>query len=621
MESDEAIIVDANPAACRFYGYDKPVLTNMSMFDLVDLPREALLATLEYLRQENLSQYQFKHRLANGAVRDVEVYVGPIRLDGQDLVYAIVHDVTDRVQREREMETVITVATALRAAQTSSDMLPIILEQVNHLLQPERAAICRRDPLNGETVVEQASGNTFHKPGQRLPPGKGIVGHVIATGKPYLTNIAPYDEHINAEVRTVIPQAYAAVPLIAMDQTLGALVVGRESEIGEADLRLLTVIAEISASAIRRAALFEETQRRLERLDALHRIDKAITTNLNLDATLAVLLDQITTHLGVDAADILLHETPTQSLYCAAGQGFHTDLIQQSFVRLGDSLAGRAALERRLFFVPDLRRNGYPSPRLRQLADDENFIAYVGVPLTAHNQVKGVLELFQRAPLDNDQDWWNFLDNLAHQAAIAIDNASLFADLQNSNQELTLAYDKTLEGWAMALELRDKETEGHSKRVTELTMRLAQTMGMSAEELLHVRRGTMLHDIGKMGIPDSILLKPGPLSPEEWEIMHQHPIYAYHLLSPIPYLEKALDVPYCHHEKWDGSGYPRGLQGEQIPLAARVFALVDVYDALLSDRPYRTAWPKAKVRAYLREQAGLHFDPRVVEAFFKIITD
>ncbi|OGO71716.1 MAG: hypothetical protein A2Z49_06830 [Chloroflexi bacterium RBG_19FT_COMBO_56_12] len=536
-------------------------------------------------------------------------------------IEGIARDVTDRAQREREMETVVTVATALRAAQTSADMLPIILEQVNHLLHPERAAICRRDPLSSETVIELASGNTFHETGQRLPPGEGIVGHVITTGKPYLTNNGPQDAHITTEARLSIPQAFAAVPLVAMDQTLGALVVGRESEISEANLRLLTVIAEIAASAIRRAALFEETQRRLQRLDALHRIDKAITTNLNLDATLTVLLEQITSQLAVDAADILLPETSTQTLHFAAGQGFHTDLIRQSIVRIGDSLAGRAALERQLFYVPDLRRNGYLSSWLRQLADDEKFIAYVGVPLTARSQVKGVLELFQRAPLDNDQDWWNFLDNLAQQAAIAIDNASLFADLQNSNQELTLAYDKTLEGWAMALELRDKETEGHSKRVTELTLRLAQTMGMSAEELLHVRRGTMLHDIGKMGIPDSILLKPGPLSPEEWEIMHHHPIYAYNLLSPIPYLEKALDVPYCHHEKWDGSGYPRGLQGEQIPLAARIFSLVDVYDALLSDRPYRPAWPKTKVRAYLREQAGLHFDPKVVEAFFKIIID
>ncbi|HLE52636.1 MAG TPA: GAF domain-containing protein, partial [Anaerolineales bacterium] len=531
MEADTGIIVDANPAACRFYGYNKAALTKLSMFDLVDLPGDASLAALEYLGRENLSKSQLKNRLENGTVRDVEVYFGPIRFDGQELIYAIMHDVTDRVQREREMETVVTVATALRTAQTSTDMLPIILEQVNHLLQPERAAICRCDPLSGETVIELASGNTFHKSGQRLPPGEGIVGHVITSGKPYLTNIAPQDAHITTEARTNIPQAFAAVPLVAMDQTLGALIVGRESEISEADLRLLTVIAEIAASAIRRATLFEETQRRMQRLDALHRIDKAITTNLNLDATLAVLLDQITTRLGVDAADILLHETPTQSLYRAAGQGFHTDLIQQSYVQLGESLAGRAALERRLFFVPDLRSNGYPSPWLRQLADDEKFIAYVGVPLTAHNQVKGVLELFQRTPLDNDQDWWNFLDNLAHQAAIAIDNASLLADLQNSNQELSLAYDKTLEGWAMALELRDKETEGHSKRVTKLTMQLAETMGMSADELLHVRRGTMLHDIGKMGIPDSILLKPGPLSPEEWEIMHQHPIYAYNLLS------------------------------------------------------------------------------------------
>jgi putative nucleotidyltransferase with HDIG domain len=179
--------------------------------------------------------------------------------------------------------------------------------------------------------------------------------------------------------------------------------------------------------------------------------------------------------------------------------------------------------------------------------------------------------------------------------------------------------ENTLAGWARALDLRDKETEGHSVRVTELAVRLAASMGVSGEELEHLRRGAMLHDIGKIGVPDAILHKPGPLGDEEWEVMRRHPEFAYKMLQPIVFLRPVLDIPYCHHERWNGSGYPRGLAGEEIPLAARIFAVVDVWDALVSDRPYRPAWPRSKVIAYLRLHAGHLFDPAVVETFLAMV--
>lgn len=233
--------------------------------------------------------------------------------------------------------------------------------------------------------------------------------------------------------------------------------------------------------------------------------------------------------------------------------------------------------------------------------------------------MKGVLEVFNRTPIEPDQECLDFLEALATQAAIAIDNAILFDNLQKSNLELVHAYDNTLEGWSRALDLRDKETEGHSERVTEMTVNLAQRMGMRDDELVHARRGALLHDIGKMGIPDGVLLKPGALNDEEREIIYRHPSYAYTLLSPIAYLRPALDIPCCHHERWDGTGYPRGLKEEQIPLAARLFAVVDVWDALCSDRPYHLAWPEEKAREHIRGQAGKQFDPQVVEAFLNVI--
>ncbi len=196
--------------------------------------------------------------------------------------------------------------------------------------------------------------------------------------------------------------------------------------------------------------------------------------------------------------------------------------------------------------------------------------------------------------------------------------AALRLSLQSSNEDLRQAYDLTIEGWSRALELRDRETQGHTTRVAELTVRLAQALQMQAEDLEHVRRGALLHDIGKMGIPDSILLKPGALTPEEWEIMRQHPARAHDLLNPIAFLRPALEIPYSHHEKWDGTGYPRGLQGDAIPLAARIFAAVDVWDALRSARPYREPWSAERTRAYILSQSGSHFDPQVVQAFLTL---
>ena len=191
--------------------------------------------------------------------------------------------------------------------------------------------------------------------------------------------------------------------------------------------------------------------------------------------------------------------------------------------------------------------------------------------------------------------------------------------LQEANAHLLAAYEATIEGWSHAMDLRDRETEGHSRHVAELTVKMAHALNMSNEEIMHLRRGALLHDMGKLGIPDAILLKPAALTDEEWFVMRKHPQFAYDMLHPIEYLRPALDIPYCHHEKWDGSGYPRGLKGEEIPMAARLFAIVDVWDALTSDRPYRFAWSEQEALTYIRDQSGKHFDPQVVDLFFKVI--
>ena len=210
------------------------------------------------------------------------------------------------------------------------------------------------------------------------------------------------------------------------------------------------------------------------------------------------------------------------------------------------------------------------------------------------------------------------LSAFANQATVAIDNARLLDGLERAHEELIIAYDETLEGWASFIELKDKATEGHTRRVTYLTEKLAKKMGMSGEELVHIKRGALLHDIGKMGVPDHILKKPGPLSSDERLVMEVHPDLAKDVLEKISFLHPAIDIPYCHHEKWDGTGYPKNLKGKEIPIAARIFAVVDVWDALTSKRVYRERSSPEEVRAFIRAQSGKHFDPEVVKNFLAL---
>lgn len=386
------------------------------------------------------------------------------------------------------------------------------------------------------------------------------------------------------------------------------------------DLDGKPMILVISTDITERKQAETQLQRQLQRLGAMNEIDRAISSSLDIHLSLDILLSEVLDQLEVDAASIMLFNNMNHALEYAMGKGFHTQDILKSQVGLGEGMVGRAALERKVLIVPSLQNTEITLKRTNMLRD-EQFVSYLGVPLIAKGMLKGVLEIFQRSPLTPNDDWLYYLNAIAEQAAIAIDNAQLFDGVQRSNLELMTAYDATIEGWSHAMDLRDRETEGHSQRVTHLTMQLAKRMGLPAEEMIHLRRGALLHDIGKLGVPDGILLKPGKLTDEEWAIMRQHPNYAFEMLAPIAYLRPAVDIPYCHHEKWDGTGYPRGLKGTQIPRAARIFAIIDVWDALRSDRPYRASWSVEKTRAYIIEQSGKHFEPQVVEAFLKVLEE
>lgn len=446
----------------------------------------------------------------------------------------------------------------------------------------------------------------------------------LAAGKSVVQNLgagaaAAIPEKLAAELGL---RAAGIFPLIGRTNTVGALIVysNRTAFFAEDRVEFLQAYAHQLAGALENARLYDDATRRSARLQALHEIDQVITGSSDLGASLSVVLTKTLAQLHADAATVLLFDPHQQVLEYTAGQGFVTNASRHVRLKLGEGLAGQAALERRCVGVPDLAA----APDALQLISApyrhiERFKAAYAVPLIAKGQLLGVLCVLYRRTMTPNDEGLEFLDMLARQTAIAISDARQFWAVQRSRDDLMLAYDTTLEGWARALELRDKETEGHTQRVGEMTVRLAKQLDIPETDLVHLRRGALLHDIGKIAISDTILLKPGPLTTDERTAMELHPVHAYHLLSPISYLRPALDIPYCHHEKYDGTGYPRGLQGDRIPLTARIFAIVDVWDALTQDRPYRRAWSVERAREYVRAEMGRHFDPEVGEAFLRML--
>lgn len=538
------------------------------------------------------------------------------------------------LQREKNLNK---LARTINSSLNYSEVLSNIVQLAVELVDCDGGALALIDP-EGETIsypyLHKLPDELSEQPSQK---GEGLAWQIVQKGKPIL--LSEYGASSNALSHWIDAgvRGFLGVPIMAAGDPIGALGLFHMSSDGSTtqhantgyserrtqtfnhrDAELAESIGLQAGVAIHNARLFAEIKRRAEYLQASHEIDIAISSSFDLSVILKILLNQVIDRLGADAADVLLLNPETQFLEYAAGQGFRTDALQHTQLSLGEGYAGKAARSRQIVHVssiPDADNGLRRSPTF----PDENFKVYYGVPLVAKGEVQGVLEIFHRDSLEPDSAWEKFLDILATQAAIAIDSSKIYEDLQQTNLDLVLAYDSTLEGWAKALELRDKETEGHTNRVTEMTLKLATKMGVDREKMPHIRRGALLHDIGKMGIPDKILQKPGPLTEQEWEVMHQHPIYAREMLASIKYLHPALEIPLYHHERWDGSGYPQSLERENIPLEARIFSVVDVWDALRSDRPYRERWPDKKVRNYIQKNAGKHFDPKVVEVFFALI--
>lgn len=382
----------------------------------------------------------------------------------------------------------------------------------------------------------------------------------------------------------------------------------------------VNIIRDVSKAIQSLVSLEQAIIRQLEssenQLVALVGVGRAINSSLGLQRVLEEVMDSLIGLMHAERGFLMLREGDGELKKQIARGIDHSDLENVEF-KVSRTIVDKVATTGEAI----LTTNAQEDPRFE---NQMSVAAYqlrsiLCAPLKIKNELMGVIYVDNRAHAGIFREHeLRLIRAYADQAAVAIDNAQLFEELEASNTELQEAYKATLEGWVHALDLRDKETEGHTQRVTALTERLARLMGVGDEDLIHIKRGALLHDIGKMAIQDRILRKEGPLTREEREEINKHPVYAYEMLRKIDFLRPAIEIPYCHHEKWDGTGYPRGLKGETIPFSARIFPVVDVWDAMTSDRPYRKRLPHDKVREKIKAESGMHFDPQVVDAFLKM---
>ncbi len=521
-------------------------------------------------------------------------------------------------QREHELTSVLDLAQALRKTHKREVLYTIIQKYLREAVAAEGTSLAIIDNENQVLVYARSLGCFSDQTDLHLEVGIGAAGWVIKNKKVYINNNVQQDPGPTLVHLTGGASSLMIAPMIVDDQVIGMIEAGGFKPWNDDDLRIISAMAEISAYAIQRELLSEQKEGQLQRLNTLREIDRMITGNFDAKSIMTYLLGQIINQSNADAADILLSSEGTAVIEYGHGLGFIQPQNRESLVAVNPGPAELVMISSEPVLVTNISQSARWKQFFQQIKV-EGFQSYYAVPLKAKGQTLGALEIYKRTPIKENADWLEFIQALAQQSAIALENAQLIDKLKKANREMLFAYDRTIEGWAKALEIRDRTTGEHSQKVMQWTMIMAQAMGIrKSDELTHIKRGALLHDIGKMGISDTILQKPGKLSDVEWLEMRKHPQYAYDLLYPIEFLRPAIDIPLYHHEHWDGTGYPKGLKGKDIPLIARIFAVIDVFNAITSKRPYGNPWPVNEAIDYIQKNAGTHFDPEVVQVFIRL---
>ncbi len=516
-------------------------------------------------------------------------------------------------KRRQEAENLREATAALTKTIELDRLFDIILESLSKLVSYTSASIEVVDLEQAEIVASRGLPEGYQFLGKKYGFRPEQLG--VGIGRPIIVPDVRADNRFLKFEGADYIRGWMGIPMIAQGNLIGYLNLDSDEVdfYNEEQADVVQIFANQAATAIQNAYRFQSETKRRNEAENLQVAATAVTSSLDVEEVLQTILIALKEVTPYDSTSVLLLEGDQVRIRAAKGLPAPAMALNQLFPA-NNPLLREIQRSVKAVIVEDAQRDN----RFEKWAGADNIHGWIGVPLIARGQIIGYITLDSyRVGAFNEKDA-ELAQTFAHQAAVAIDNAHLFTRLQETNEELSKAYDTTLEGWGKALELRDKETQGHTVRVTEMTIRLAQRIGLREPELTHVRRGVQVHDIGKMGVPDNILHKKTPLTKKEWAILREHPRYAFELLYPISYLRPSLDIAYCHHERWDGVGYPRGLKGKEIPLAARIFAVVDVWDALTSNRAYRKAWPRKRVIKHIRDEAGKHFDPQIVESFLKI---
>lgn len=442
-------------------------------------------------------------------------------------------------------------------------------------------------------------------------PGKGMIGHVIKHGVP----IRSLDLRSNPHYIETSPDINYGIyaPIIVEGNIEGAI--GVESvtyRFMESDLKLLSSIGEIVGMSVRSLRLIEMLRQRVNWLEIFHQINQQIGVDTKPGELYQILVDKAIEAIGAESATLIIYDPSQNVLRKAVARGWLEKIMNQP-INPSEGISGRIFSTGKLRISPLISKDPLVHPQVVAFVPPGR--ANVGVPVIAEGTVLGVFHIAVKASVDLSQELIDIVEMFGSYAGIVIGRMQLIEALRNAEKMMRTAYDETLEGWARAIGLRDDNTLQHTVRVVKIAVALGEYLNLDPRMLEDMRRGALLHDVGKIGIPDTILRKPGNLNDEEMAIMRTHTSFGYELLRPIKFLEGAIVVPYCHHERWDGTGYPRHLKGEEIPLLARIFAVADVYDAMTSDRPYRHAHTIQEAIDYIKSQSARHFDPHIVGVF------
>ena len=588
-DADSKRILETNRALQSLLAYSEAEARQLTIYDILAPENINVTAYFqEIIDSEGSSRSERRWRRKDGALIDVQVTASVIEQGAQRLVFVLARDITERRRTEASLRRaeeryrdLFEEAPAMYVITENRHGLPHIVD-CNQLFL--RTLGYSREEVLGQPLAK------FYTPTSQLRLRDGLYP-AAPEGR-----LDPEERRLRAKDGRVVQTLLRTSPEI----DLSGAVIGTRA-----------MFMDITENRRVESELRVSTQ--------LNDLTRLAASALDYQSTLQLLADQLRDLGEADACYITLWDEARRTATPAAAAGPLRTTYTATPLRAGEQLLAETVIyAERALAVDDVGNSPYMNGTGTERYPVRSIL---GLPLSAGGRKVGAALIAYHDVHRFTPHEIAIAERAAGPVALTMAKVRLFQELQESHARLTEAYDATLEGFAVTLELRDKETEGHTRRVTEMSVRLAHAMGMAEADIVNLRRGALLHDIGKVGIPDEILRKPGALTPDEQTVMRKHPTYAYEIISAIPFLYAAIDIPYCHHEKWDGTGYPRGLQDEAIPLAARIFAVVDVWDALRTDRPYRESWPNDRVLDHLRLLSGSHFDPRVVTAFLKLLDE